>query len=76
MGRDLDEEVDADCVGGRDIERERFRALKRDMRNRSRPNAIIGERKLSWIEFSSVMGFATKKIANQAAKLVERIREG
>ncbi len=47
-----------DCIGGRDIEHDGFRALKRSgiFETVVGPMQYIGERKLSWWEFSKVMG--------------------
>ena len=47
-----------DCIGGRQIERDGFRALKRSgiFETVVGPMQYIGERKLSWWEFSGVMG--------------------
>ena len=48
-----------DCVGGRDIERDGFRVLKRTgiFETVVGPMRYIGERKLSWLAFSRVMGY-------------------
>lgn len=54
-----------DCVGGRDIERDAFRALKKSgvFETVVGPMQYIGERKLSWFEFSKVMGHILKRMA-------------
>lgn len=53
-----------DCVGGRDIERDGFRVLKRTgiYETVVGPMQYIGERKLSWFEFSKVMGYILMRI--------------
>lgn len=54
-----------DCIGGRDIERDAFRVLKRSgvFETVVGPVRYIGERKLSWIEFAKVMGHILCRMA-------------
>ena len=61
-----------DCVGGKSIEKSAFRVLKNDgvFETIVGPMQYVGEEKLSWSEFASVLGYVGKRM------LSTRIRRG